>query len=137
MTDGRIIRLLADYCHLVDDAQYDEWAELFAEDSVISANGQPLASTRQGINEWIKQRFADPAQRGRHLVFNAAITVEGDRGWSRSDWIFLHRTASGPSIVGLGRYVDTLVRLDDVWHFEHRDIVVTSDWLPSAAAPGR
>ena len=54
--ESAIRRLLADYCHLLDDGQFDEWIALFDEDVVFIVMGNRLRGRDEG------RSFIEPTQ---------------------------------------------------------------------------
>ncbi len=78
--ESAIRRLLADYCHLLDDGRFDEWIVLFDEDVVFTVMGNRL----RGRDE--VRSFIEPTQqggdRGRHMLSEPVIDVD--------DWLTQH-----------------------------------------------
>ena len=116
--ESAIRRLLADYCHLLDDGRFDEWISLFDEDVVFIVMGNRL----QGRGE--VRSFIEPTQqeedRGRHILSEPAIEVDGDTALVFTDFVFVSRTNI---IMTTGRYLDTVRRCPDRWAFASREIV--------------
>ncbi|GIT00235.1 MAG: hypothetical protein CM1200mP26_19470 [Acidimicrobiales bacterium] len=55
--ESAIRRLLADYCHLLDDGRFDEWIALFDEDIVFIVMGNRLrAEMRSGVSSSPRNR---------------------------------------------------------------------------------
>lgn len=122
MTDHEAIgRLVARYCHLLDEGRWDEFATLWAEDAEFVLQGQ-TTSGRHAIRESIEA--SQPAERrGRHLTVNLEVEVEGDRATNESDFMFWAKDREGrPRLMFLGRYTDALVRADGAWRFARREI---------------
>ena len=116
--ESAIRRLLADYCHLLDDGRFDEWISLFDEDVVFIVMGNRL----QGRGE--VRSVIEPTQqeedRGRHILSEPAIEVDGDTALVVTDFVFVSRTNI---IMTTGRYLDTVRRCPDRWAFASREIV--------------
>ena len=116
--ESAIRRLLAGYCHLLDDGRFDEWISLFDEDVVFIVMGNRL----QGRGE--VRSFIEPTQqeedRGRHILSEPAIEVDGDTALVVTDFVFVSRTNI---IMTTGRYLDTVRRCPDRWAFASREIV--------------
>jgi ketosteroid isomerase-like protein len=104
-TDLAVRRLLARYCHLVDDRDFDAAAALFAEDARFRMLDTDLVG-RDAIRAWFdtipESMFhhvtnvvvSNGSQTGTfHAVSDLAAGGKGDTGWST--WM-------------LGRYHDTL-----------------------------
>ena len=124
MTDSKlhdieaIRRLMADYCHLVDDGDIDGWLGLFEPDAEVQLGRR----THTGIDEirtWIVETKAAQPAPTRHYVANAAIDVDGDGATSVSDWMIF---AAPTTLLAVGRYDDTFARAGDSWRIARRSI---------------
>ena len=120
--ESAIRRLLADYCHLLDDGRFDEWIVLFDEDVVFTVMGNRL----RGRDE--VRSFIEPTQqegdRGRHMLSEPVIDVDGDTARAATDYVFVSRTNT---ILSTGRYVDVIRRAPDRWRFTSREIVFSGE----------
>jgi uncharacterized protein (TIGR02246 family) len=129
MSDHDEIRtLLADYCRHCDDGRFDLFAQLFTEDAQFTA----LDVTHTGraeIEAWMESVLPPPV-RGKHMISEPAITLDGGSGASvRTDYAFIGRAKDGSLVVtSAGRYLDRLARGDDgVWRIASRRIVFMGD----------
>lgn len=118
-----ILDLSGRYAHAVDLGDPDGWASCFTSDGSFEAPGQ----TTRGTEEL--RKFADgmkslPAP-FRHLPSNLVIDGEGDRA-SMISYVTVLRVESPPRIVFLGRYEDQLEKVDGVWKFARRKVLI--DW---------
>ncbi len=115
-------RLLAVYCHTVDDGRFDEFAGLWAADAVVTVRGQEVRG-QAAIRAWIEDA-QPPEHRGRHAVLNTAVTVEADdRATAVSHFIFLARGEDRLwHVSATGRYRDVLVLEGGRWVFAAREI---------------
>ena len=120
--ESAIRRLLADYCHLLDDGRFDEWIVLFDEDVVFTVMGNRL----RGRDE--VRSFIEPTQqegdRGRHMLSEPVIDVDGDTARAATDYVFVSRPTT---ILSTGRYVDVIRRAPDRWRFTSREIVFSGE----------
>ena len=120
--ESAIRRLLADYCHLLDDGRFDEWIVLFDEDVVFTVMGNRL----RGRDE--VRSFIEPTQqegdRGRHMLSEPVIDVDGDTALAATDYVFVSRSNT---ILSTGRYVDVIRRAPDRWRFASREIVFSGE----------
>ena len=114
-----IMRLLAEYCHLVDDARYDDLAELFTVDGHFSF-GRLTATGRPDLRAWF-ERNQPPELRGKHLTANTVIDVDGDDARAVSDFVFLGFADGRLAPLLTGRYRDELRRVDGRWLIRSRD----------------
>ena len=104
-----------------DDRNLDGWAALFAPDAIPEVNGQRY--TGHAIAGWLVTQSANPA--GCHMTMNITVRpTEPDQVISTADFVFVRRDGgTGPwQIVNVGRYTDTIARIDGVWIFKKRQI---------------
>ena len=122
MTDHEAIgRLVARYCHLLDDGRWDDFADLWAEDAELVLHGATTTG-RDAIRESI-EASQPPERRGRHLAVNLDVVVDGDRATNECDFMFWAKDREGTAtLMFLGRYADALVRTAGVWRFARREI---------------
>lgn len=119
MEDHEGIRqTLAEYCLLVDDGRFDEFADLFEIDGALRPFGDAFEG-REAIRAFIAGTQRDPASRGTHTCTNIVMAVEGDTARARSSFLVV-----GPdhAVRSAGRYDDILRRGGDRWHFVERVI---------------
>lgn len=105
-TDLAVRRLLARYCLLVDDRDFDQLIETFTEDGRFNVLGTDLQG-RAAIREWL-DTVPDPMF---HHVTNVVVS-NGSHGTvhALSDCLVGGKRDDGPwSIWMLGRYHDTFV----------------------------
>lgn len=114
---------LARYCQYLDDGRFDDWTALFAEDCEFRVMGLHLVG-RDAL-----RGFIEPAQseemRGRHLISEPLIEVDGYRATVTTDYAFVGRDLA---VQSSGRYHDVLACGDDgEWRFLEREIVFVGD----------
>jgi 3-phenylpropionate/cinnamic acid dioxygenase small subunit len=116
-TDLAVRRLLARYCLLVDDRDFDALVELFTGDGCFKILGQDLRG-HQAIRQWL-DTVPDPMF---HHVTNVVISRGShERLHSLSDCLVGGRRDDGPwSIWMLGRYHDTFVEEAGELRFSQR-----------------
>ena len=116
-----IHRVLARYCHTIDDGAFDEFAALWAVDAEFVLYGE-VTRGRDAIRDAIAA-MQPPERRGRHLTVNAVVDIRGDAASAVSDFLFFHREPDAPvELRFIGRYHDELVRSEDGWQFGRREI---------------
>jgi ketosteroid isomerase-like protein len=122
--------LMARYLFALDFYDADAYAETFAEDGVLDwAMG--LAEGREAIRAEAAGMKAGMASvfgaetTVRHFVTNIAISVDGDRAWTRAAWFEAYNNgpAGAPAMGTFGHYEDELARIDGAWLFRRRRIV--------------
>ena len=129
MSDHDEIRnLFATYSHLYDDGLIEEWGQLFKHGS-YTFMGKKFTGTDE-ILRWI---IPTSVRKGtKHIIFNIAIHVAGDRATSKSDFVTVARDSTGvlkvdnPESVW-GRYEDTLKKIDGKWWFGDRVVTLDND----------
>lgn len=105
-TDLSARRLVARYCHLVDDRDFDALVDLFTEDGRFLVLGTDLQG-KSAMREWL-DTVPDPMF---HHVSNVVVS-NGSNGTvhALSDCLVGGKRDGGPwSIWMLGRYHDTFV----------------------------
>jgi 3-phenylpropionate/cinnamic acid dioxygenase small subunit len=126
--DG-IRRTLAEYCQLLDDGRFDDWAEVFAADATFMPLGN-VVTGREAIRAWAYETFPDLDRIGRHLTINPIVDVDGETAVAKSDVLMLRPSPEGPRPVLVGEYHDRLVREGGRWRFARREVVVRlQEWL--------
>ena len=120
--ESAIRRLLADYCHLLDDGRFDEWIALFDENVVFVVMGNRLRG-RDDVRSFIEPTQQED-DRGRHMQSEPVIEVDGDTARVATDYVFVSRTNT---ILATGRYLDVMRRAPDRWCFASREIGFSGD----------
>lgn len=106
-TDLAVRRLIARYCHLIDDGDFKEAGELFTEDGRFNALGTDLRG-RDAIVEWLSTLTATMW----HGVTNVVVSNGSHDGTYHAvaDIGMYSKGDDGKWKLGLvGRYHDTLV----------------------------
>ena len=126
--------LMARYLFALDYNDLDTFIATFTEDAVFDfARGRiegkdAILAAVKGFKARIGQLYQDedgnPAVL-RHVLAHAAIRVEGDRAWTRSQWFEMANDGPGKSLkMGtFGIYEDKLERVDGRWLFSERRIL--------------
>lgn len=123
MSDEEAIRdLMAEYCHLIDDERFDDFARLFTEDAVVTA--KLAGKTYRGRDE-IRGFLAGqpPHKRGLHVTVNHRIDVEGDTATAAADFFVIVQRPEGLHLLSMGRYDDRIVRREGRWVFAERHVL--------------
>jgi len=117
-----VTRTLAMYCHLCDDGDFARLVELFAPDGSV-AFGEEVVTGRDALTTWFALR-QPPERRGKHLVMNTIVDVDGDHATAVSDYVFLRLVDGAVTPTIAGRYRDRLRRDGARWVIERRDIEI-------------
>jgi len=116
-TDLAARRLVARYCHLVDDRDFDALVDLFTDDGRFLVLGTDLEG-KSAMREWL-DTVPDPMF---HHVSNVVVS-NGSNGTvhALSDCLVGGKRDDGPwSIWMLGRYHDTFVGVGRDMRFSQR-----------------
>ena len=116
-----IRELLHLYCFCMDEGRFQELGQLFAPD------GEWIAPYRQArgpadITAWLIQSVPSEPRR-MHYVMNSIIRVDGDRADAKSNYLVTVEGPDGPFASVCGTYADRLVRLDNGWRFQRRELI--------------
>jgi uncharacterized protein (TIGR02246 family) len=120
-----IHRVLARYCHTIDDGAFDEFAQLWADDAEFVLHGT-VTRGRDAIRDTIAA-MQPLERRGRHLTMNPVVDLDGNAAHVVSDFLFFGRDPGEPAegtahLRFLGRYHDDFVRTGAGWQFGRREI---------------
>jgi uncharacterized protein (TIGR02246 family) len=125
VTEEAIRKVLASYGQTCDDGRFEEFAALFAADAVFHAPpGEPVQG-RDAIRSFMAAAYT-PEVRGKHLLGEPLIALDGDTAAVTTDFAFMARLPEGGwGISVVGRYDDQLERSDDgAWRFTRHTIAM-------------
>ncbi len=119
------------YSLMVDGRRWDLREQVFSENGTIDytsvGSGGKLGHHREML-EWLDATLKDwPLN--LHVISNEIIEVDGDE--ARSTCCFTapmarkHKDGRQTTITNSGYYRDRLVRTDDGWRIQHRDVDMT------------
>jgi len=114
-----IAQLRAQYCHLLDDRRWSEFADLFTADGEFE--GLELVRGREAILEFFSERVPKLAENFWHFCTNGTVELRNDTATGRISMEYLSVT-KGVSYVSAGHYDDEMVRSDGRWRFKSRRI---------------
>jgi 3-phenylpropionate/cinnamic acid dioxygenase small subunit len=121
--ESDIRRLLAMYCQLIDDGRFDEWIELFTDDIefVVMGMHQHGHAELRGFIEPSQQADA----RGKHMISEPWIEIESaTAATATTDFAWVSKQGA---VGQAGRYHDRIVKQNERWQFQRREIVFTGD----------
>ena len=113
-----IRRLLAHYCHVLDDGHFDRLGEVFSERGAFLIDGEGP----RGLGPLIAHLRVVQAdgRRGVHILSAPSITIDDDGAAAETDIAFHLKKDGAWMVAVVGRYSDELVRTDDGWRIETR-----------------
>ena len=123
--DEEAIRnVLGRYYQYVDDHDYASWEALLSEDFRMVIGGRVTEGRDANAAEHVAEHpLSYP--RGRHLLTNTVVAVDGDQASTTSDWIWVGEVGVLRSrqllVLEMGRAVDTFRRIDGAWKISARD----------------
>lgn len=122
-----ILELLSAYGHAIDSGDGKAYADCFTEDGTIELQRTGLHV--QGRYALAKFAREDHARSGaaRHLTNSPIIDGDSDHATIDVYLLRLFQDRSGNTQRGLGvigRYHDTLQRIDGRWHFARREVFI-------------
>jgi 3-phenylpropionate/cinnamic acid dioxygenase small subunit len=120
--DLEIRRLVAEYCHAVDDGDFDGLLSLFAAEATFRFGDRSYEGEAR-IRRFF-EATQQPEQRGKHLTTNVVVRVEGERAEVGSDFVFVRIVDGVLRPLLTGRYADDVARLGGRWVFERREATV-------------
>jgi hypothetical protein len=111
LVDELAVRAVLDeYCLRLEVNPFEEWLDLFTDDSVYEVFRRELKG-RDAIRDMLSQ-----APHGVHLPGAARVTVEGDRAETIQNYLFI---GSDDAAWNMGWYFRTLVRTAAGWKIAH------------------
>jgi hypothetical protein len=105
-----IREVLDEYCLRLEVDTFEDWLDLFTDDSVYEVYGRSLTG-REEIAGMLSK-----APHGVHIGGPARITIDGDSAGTIQSYAFL---ADEPKYSNNGWYYRTLVRVGDGWKISH------------------
>jgi 3-phenylpropionate/cinnamic acid dioxygenase small subunit len=123
---GQIENLLARYCRLYDNGDFEAYAQLFADARVVG----PL-STLNSVDEIVAYHRSncllyDGSPRTRHVTTNIEIDVADD-GLSATGRSYVTIYQAVPDfplqVIFVGGYIDEFAKIDGKWRFAQRQAV--------------
>ena len=123
--EEQIRRLMGRYIQAHDTHDVDTMVTLFAADGLFAnANGDFKGSAR--IREFFdgSRSRATADRKGKLLIANSIITVDGDNADAFSDVVGLQRLGEDPWTVRLvAQYADKFVRYNGEWVFVEKRVL--------------
>jgi 3-phenylpropionate/cinnamic acid dioxygenase small subunit len=125
-----ITNLLFRYAELIDAGDYEGIGELLAHCTVTSDQGGKWTGAAEITAMYydFTRKHEDGTPRTKHVITNPIVEVDGDNedlATCRAYYTVFMNTPTLPlqPIVN-GRYRDTFERVDGVWRYKHRVMIV-------------
>lgn len=127
-----IQNVLALYCHLIDDREWDRLSDVYTPDSAYGAKEGAL---NQGLPAIVAYLASIP-QPVLHLTsdFYINLSANGDRATGRAKWLSVHTDGS---LVAGSYEQDVYARTDVGWRIQYRTYTMAvppRQWPPPQAA---
>jgi|KBSSwiStaDraftv2_1062776.scaffolds.fasta_scaffold111904_2 ketosteroid isomerase-like protein len=130
---AEIEALMVDYCHAVDDRDWDALDRVFTPDAIIDYSEMtPFRGTLAEAKAYLAAAMAGTAA-CQHIISTSQIRIDGDRAWGRTVCVNpnIVRETGAMFVVGLW-YRDEFRRTPDGWRIVHR--YEESSWRQDAPA---
>lgn len=115
-------RVLDEYCLRLEANSFEEWLDLFTEDTVYEVYKLVLRG-RQEVSATLSK-----APHGTHIGGPVRISIDGDRAETLQNYLFVSTSADEWNV---GWYDRTLVRTDLGWKIAHTRVKIgRKDDLP-------
>jgi hypothetical protein len=118
-----IHQLLMDYGRYLDKRDFLSFSKLFAEHEGEWIGGMGSAKGSENIRKLMEETIGTMPVHGPnfHIFSNEIISLQGDRAWATSKWMFITQSDDNrPQIALMGRYEDSLIRENGAWKFLQR-----------------
>ena len=108
-----ILELLDEYCLRLEVNDFEEWLDIFTEDTIYEVYGRTLRG-RDEVRALLSQ-----APHGLHLGGPARVTIDDDTAKTVQSYLFI---GSADATWNMGWYFRTLVRTPDGWTISHTTV---------------
>ncbi|MCW1428323.1 nuclear transport factor 2 family protein [Novosphingobium sp. JCM 18896] len=106
-------RVLDEYCLRLEVNDFEEWLDLFTDDTVYEVYRRELKG-RDAVRDMLSK-----APHGVHLGGPMRITLDGDRAETIQNYLFI---AAEDAAWNMGWYFRTVVRTADGWKIAHTKV---------------
>ena len=118
--------LYSRYAAAIDNNQADEWVSCFTEDGSFESARFGKHLGREGLKKFTKLYRESLGGAGvLHVITNVYFKLEGDGGAGGCYLVYYHCKEGKIQQAAVGRYKDTLRKVNGRWHFASR--LVTLD----------
>jgi len=117
-----IRNLLGRHAQLADDGDVDLRVDLYVPDGIFIM-GERRSVGRDQLRAAFGATAATP-RGGKHILSNTVIEHQGSGAKVQTDFAVFRNSPEGIVPFAIGRYYDTLVKLDDGWRFAERRLEI-------------
>ncbi len=122
--EGELVAMIHDYCELFDTAQFDAFADQFADGVWHKA-----APGKQGVLDWLDANLVlhDGSPCTKHVTTNLVVEVDETAGTATAR-SYVTVLQAVPDVLPLqtvfsGRYRDRFTRVDGRWRWDERRVL--------------
>jgi uncharacterized protein (TIGR02246 family) len=116
-----IQRLVNAYGRLLDQRDFEAFAELFADDGEILLGPVARATGRAEVQRAMEAALPGPSGEDLHIIGTPTVELHGDTATSEVMWTVVRHGADGSPVVAMvGRHRDDLVRERGEWRIRRR-----------------
>ena len=125
-----VANLVHTYAERIDAGDFAGVADLFANAEITTEGGGPVRSGRAQVlamYEATTRRYGNGTPLTRHVTTNLIVEADDEAGSAscRSSYMVIQGVKGHPlQPIIVGRYHDRFARVDRVWRFAHRHILV-------------
>ncbi len=118
-----IHELYARYAATIDNGEYEDWLSCFTEDGVFESTRFGKHVGREGLRKFTKiYRESLGGAQVLHAITNVYFKIEGDAGAGSCYLLYYHCKDGKIQQAAVGRYKDTLRKVDGRWLFASRKV---------------
>ncbi len=115
--------LYARYAAAIDNGDYDDWLKCFTEDGVFESTRFGRHAGQEGLRKFTKiYRESLGGAQVLHVITNVYFKLEGDGGAGSCYLAYYHCKEGRIQQAAVGRYKDTLRKVDGRWFFASRKV---------------
>ena len=115
--------LYSRYAWTIDNNESDAWVDCFTEDGTFESSRFGKHTGKEGLKKFTKlYRESLGGAQVLHVITNVHFKLEGDGGAGRCYLIYYHCKEGKIQQSAIGRYKDTLRKVNGRWYFASRQV---------------
>jgi ketosteroid isomerase-like protein len=119
-----------DYPRALDAGDWDAYVATYTEDGELDLQGVS-SKGRAAIKKFLAAQPSGP--RISHVISNLSYKIDGDTATGGAYWQDIGNVNGAPGVIVAGHYDDSLRKVNGVWKFAKRSIVI--DHPPAGGVP--